>query len=91
MIIGRDLRTHLGIIVDFKDGYVIWDEIKCPMKQYYSVGMKEVAYTLYKNTNEPEIIKSSNDHVLLILDACYKKADLKSIVCQIKTLNQVEQ
>ena len=61
------------------------------MKQHHSVGTKEVAYTLYKNTNEPEIIKSSNDRVLHILDVCYKKADLTSIVCDVKTLNQVEQ
>eukprot|EP00957_Ditylum_brightwellii_P186913 14233476-Ditylum_brightwellii.AAC.1 len=50
MIIGRDLMTDLGIIIDFKDGYIIWDGIKCPMKQRHSVGMKEVVYTLYKNT-----------------------------------------
>ena len=60
------------------------------MKQHHSVGTKEVAYTLYKNTNEPEIIKSSNDCVLCILDVCYKKADLNSIVRDVKTLNHIE-
>ena len=91
MIIGRDLLTDLGIIIDFKDGYVIWDGIKSPMKQHHSVGTKEVAYTLYENTTEPEIIKSSNERVSRILDACYQKADLASLVCQVKTLNKVEQ
>ena len=61
------------------------------MKQHHSVGTKEVAYTLYKNTTEPEIIKSSNECVSHILDACYQKADLASLVRQVKTLNKVEQ
>ena len=91
MIIGRDLMSDLRTIIDFEDGYIIWDGIKCPMKQHHSVGTKEIAYTLYKNTNEPEIIKSSNDHVLCILDVCYKKADLSSIAHEVETLNQVEQ
>eukprot|EP00957_Ditylum_brightwellii_P143776 10954977-Ditylum_brightwellii.AAC.1 len=72
--------TDLGMIIDVEDGYVIWDGIKCPMKQHHSVGMKEVAYALYKNANEPEIIKPSNGFDLHILDVCYKKADLNSIV-----------
>ena len=91
MIIGRDLMTDLRIIIDFEDGYLIWDGIKCPMKQHQSVGTKEVAYALYQNTNEPKITKSNNDCVSHILDVRYKKADLSSIVCDIKMLNQVEQ
>ena len=84
MILSRDLMRDLGIIIDFEDGYVIWDGIECPMKQHHSVGTEEVAYALYKNTNELEVIKSGNDCFLRILDACYKKADLTSIVCDIK-------
>ena len=88
MIIGRDLLTDLGIIIDFEDGYIIWDGIKSPMKQHHYVGTKEVAYALYENTTEPEIIKSSNERVSRILDACYQKADLASLVRQVKTLNK---
>ena len=91
MIIGRDLLTDLGIIIDFEDGYIIWDGIKSPMKHHHSVGTKEVAYALYENMTEPEIIKSSNECVSRILDACYQKADLASLVRQVKTLNKVEQ
>ena len=29
MIIGRDLMSDLKIIIDFEDGYIIWDGIKC--------------------------------------------------------------
>ena len=73
IIIGRDLLTELGIIIDFKNNVSIWDNAEVPMK--------ERECTIDSAFHIPEEhLDTELDRVKRILDAKYEPADLEEVV-----------
>ena len=73
MILGRDLITELGIVLDFKSMEVEWDGARIPMKD-----ASASANTSF-HVQERGCIAEMSDRVNRILDAKYEKADLSAI------------
>jgi hypothetical protein len=74
MILGRDALTGLGIKIDFGHNVLEWDSIVIPMKDANE--NIEEAFTLH----EPKAVIQASDRLKSILDAKYKKADLREVV-----------
>ncbi len=85
MIIGRDLLTKLGIIINFKDTNFTWDGV--------TITMKDVNATVqdsYFVEDSATVIDATNC-VKAILDAKYQKANLDEEVQKCSHLSSTEQ
>ena len=74
MIIGMDLLGELGIDILNSTHFIKWDEAEIPMRPR-DVTIKD-AYVI----EDPPLVKASTKRITQILDAKYKKANLKDIV-----------
>jgi hypothetical protein len=72
MIIGQDLITDLGLDINGSDLSIFWDDAAIPWRDIDAT--INDAFLSYRPSHQPE--KSTRK----ILDATYKKADLKEIV-----------
>ena len=81
MIFGRDLLQELGINLDFQNNFVAGKETTIPLKL--------IKYKMRTNfaIQESKIIKGATNGIKKILDAKYKKANLKDITTKFKHLN----
>ena len=73
MIIGRNILSALGIQFDFSTMSIQWEQASVPMKDSDTVA-DEVF-----NVKDPEAIQDASSRLKGILDAEYKKADLKDV------------
>ena len=78
-IIGRDLLSELGIIIDFKNSTLEWNDNNIPMRE------SSCTYTDSYAIDDPPgvdemVSRVSGDNLKTILDAKYKKADLNKII-----------
>ena len=85
MIIGRDILQGLGIKFDFSDLTIEWDAVTVPMRDADSV--QEDAFYVH----EPEAITEATQRIKTILDAKYKKANLKEVAASASHLSSLEQ
>ncbi len=72
-----------GIILDFKDKMITVDEVKLTMQNIKYLQGSSTLHVLKHNHSlamEPQSTQDATKCVMRILDAKYKKADLKSIV-----------
>ena len=92
LIIGRDLLSQLGIIIDFKKNNIVWDDMLLHMKlpntkppqDFYSTKpeptMKQILSAKYSLANLPTIVKGythlSKENQQLLLQLLQKYADL---------------
>ena len=85
LILGTNTMDELGIILNFKQKMLTIDEIKLPMtsindmsasKIYKALVLKDCKAVL----KEPKSLEDATQHVVQILDANYKKADLQTVV-----------
>ena len=81
IIIGRDILEELGIIIDFKNKQITWDEISTPMRSLTS--LKNDGYFI----NDSDIVNEATKHTTRILDAHYEAANLDEIVANCHNLN----
>jgi hypothetical protein len=82
-ILGAKTMKKYGIILDFKDKMITVDEVKLPMKNINYLQGSSTLHALKFNHSlamEPHSKQDATKRVTRILDAKYKKADLKSIV-----------
>jgi hypothetical protein len=84
LILGTQTMDELGIILDFKNKMITIDEIELPMQ--YNNHMPKSNYEALALTNslasckEPKSMEEATNHVVRILDANYKKANLQEVV-----------
>ncbi len=85
MIIGRDLLTELGIIINFKEANVTWDGV--------TIGMKDVHATVQDSyfVEDSATVTDATNRVKAILDAKYQKANLDEEVQKCSHLSTTEQ
>ena len=95
LIIGRDLMKELGLIIDFKNESIIWDDVKVsmktanaqPPKEFYNTGkpitpnkIKEILSAKYAPANLAEEVKSF-DHL-----SSSEQADLLTLLTKYESL-----
>jgi hypothetical protein len=85
LILGRDMLSALGIILDFSRDMIIWEEGKMPMKTRDSTSKNSFF------VKEPDALHEEADKMSKILDAKYQKADLKNIAEITKGLTEEPQ
>ena len=79
-MLGRDLCGQLGIVIDFENGLLKWNEAQARMKDIDFAG--KVIY----NINDLRHIQNLSKHVKKILDANYHKANLVKVTNNCKHL-----
>ena len=80
MIIGRDLLSELGIVLDFKKGVMVWDLAEIPMKPYdnFCADMIDTYEQEVMMMHDPDT--TEGERIQQILDAKYSSADLRAEV-----------
>ena len=91
MIIGLDLMSELGLIINCEDKIVEWKELKIPMTTASTkFKNKQQLNAMLESTQEPKSTRSEQSRLVKILDADYKPANLDEIVSQAENLNSTE-
>jgi hypothetical protein len=85
LILGCDMLSALGIILDFSRDMIIWEEGKMPMKPRDST--RENSFFV----KEPNALHEEADKMSKTLDAKYQKADLKNIAEITRGLTEEQQ
>ena len=73
VIMGRDIITSLGLIIDFKHGKLLWDHLELNLADNNSQ-----ARELYEHSSSA--VSAVESRVVKILDAEYKKSDLNDAI-----------
>jgi hypothetical protein len=81
MIIGRDIMTELGIILDYDQLHSIWEESSVPMKQT-NANIKQTF-----RIQDSHVVDDTMERFRRILDAKYEPANLDQIVAQCNRLS----
>ena len=90
MIIGRDLLTELGMIIDFNNRTMTWDHATISMETEDPRSKKRktvAAANTFSQDKYPESVRMVSSRITTILDCEYAPADLPTIVDKIKYLN----
>ena len=80
-VLGRDILKKLGMILDFQNETVIWEE--------QEVSMKPSNYTITQHfsISDPVSIQAETERMKKILSAKYKKADVREVADSANTLD----
>jgi hypothetical protein len=84
MILGRDLLKELGIVIDFAEEMVTWDDMSTPVKPEDADAEQHYNISDSQQIDATMCIKN-------ILDAKYEKADLDKIVTESDHLTKQQQ
>ena len=88
MIVGLDLMSELGLIINYEDKIVEWKELKIHMTTSSTkFKNKQHLNAILESTQEPKSTRSEQSRLIKILDADYKPANLDEIVRQAENLN----
>ena len=85
MIIGQDLLSKLGLILNFKENTVIWDEYEIPMKNVDAT--RKDSYYVEDST----AVNEATSRIKQILDAKYDPVNLDDVVAECTHLSDTEQ
>ena len=85
MIIGRDLLRELGIVINFAEETVTWDDVSTPMKP------EDATEQEHFNISDSTQVDEATMRIKDILDAKYEKADLDKIVAGCDYLDATQQ
>ena len=93
MIIGSDLLSELGIILDYSDAVITWEHVTVPMKNYGFFRDRTNLEKLYEINKIDGILQSAEHRQMVILDADYTRVDIPQYVHEIPhlTTNEKEQ
>jgi hypothetical protein len=84
LILGTQTMDELGIILDFRNKMITIDEIELPMQSINNMPKSNHEALALTNSlascKEPKSTEEATNHVLCILDANYKKANLQEVV-----------
>ena len=84
MIVGRDLLAELGIVLDFQQQVIQWDESEISMKEH------DCKIATHFHVNDSTSMHDATTRLKKILDAKYTKANLKAEVDKCTHLNEEE-
>jgi hypothetical protein len=73
VIVGRNIIMNLGLIIDFKNGKLFWDELELNLE---CTGPK--SDELFEHSSSS--VSAVESRIVKILDAGYKKSDLNDVV-----------
>ena len=77
MIIGCKLLEELGMILDYKQCIMTWEDAEVPMK-LTDYEIKEL-YSMLQELTEPKQVHEATDCMNRILAATYDKAELDKV------------
>jgi hypothetical protein len=73
VIMGRDVTTDLGLIIDFKNGRILWDDLELSLNTKSTTPNESFEQT-------GSAVTSVESRVVRIFDAEYKKNDLQNSI-----------
>ena len=82
LILGRDILHELGIIFNFQNKTITWQEVSISMKPPNCTAKEFFAI------KESCQVRNATKRIKQILDAEYKKIDLKSIILNLNYLKE---
>jgi hypothetical protein len=94
MIIGHDLMSQLGIILDFDKQIMMWDESTIKMKEYkdlLDINSPINEFYWHEEIYESQALIEASSCLKKILDAKYEPADLDKIAHNCDYLTDNEQ
>ena len=80
IIIGRNVLSDLGIILNFNDNTIKWEDQEVEMKDPSFFKNKNQLFSTFYSSSEPDEVKEMAFRAEQIADAHYEKADLAKIV-----------
>jgi hypothetical protein len=89
MILGRDLLEQLPLDIKFSDRTMSWQEVTIPMKKADELDYQNINETV-KQCYETGHLHEVTQRTMEILDATYKKADLRDITSKCTYLPKEE-
>ena len=93
MILGRDVMSELGIMLNFKDQTMTWDDSTISMKDPESLpDLLDPINDLFWSNNHYETValQEASAHLQKILDAKYTPAELNAVVQVFRHLSEDE-
>jgi hypothetical protein len=91
MIIGIDLLTELGMVLNFQDKIVSLDTGTIPVREYGNLKTLKLLTDIYLTANEPKLLEVEFTRSAKILNVEYKPATvLQEIIDTCNNLNQKE-
>ena len=92
LLLGTDMCQELGIIIDYKDSVVHWDNATVPLVDRDTFRTDIPLYEhMYHQTAESESAQSATARMTRILDNDYHRADLEAVVQKCTHLTKNEQ
>jgi hypothetical protein len=94
MIIGHDLMSQLGIILDFDRQTMMWDKSTIKMKEYedlLDIDSPINEFYWHEESYKSQALNDASTHLKKILDAKYKPTDLNKIACDCNYLTDDKQ
>ena len=91
MIIGMDLMTEIGIVIDCEDKVIKWEGQEIPMKENHLLSLQEVLEMMYFAAGEPQGVLEAEDRHAKILDADYSKGNMDEYVHELSYLTRFHQ
>ena len=97
-IVGRDLLRELGLVLNFCDSNIQWNDVQIPMNQTYGIpysanGNKTSNATkqTHYHIRDSEVLQTDLERIKSILDAKYEPANLQDVTGQCTHLSDKEQ
>jgi hypothetical protein len=90
MIMGMDLMTSIGIMVDCEQRCIRWGGTEIPLKTRNTLSDNEILHILYNAANEPDILQEAENRQSRILDADYHKVEVDPFVQELEHLTKDE-
>ena len=90
MILGMDLMTKIGIVVDTERKVVRWERMETPLKNRGTQISNYWIEQVYQTTQDPSVLQSAEERHAKILDADYSARDLDDFVSELKHLKDKE-
>ena len=90
MIIGMDLMTELGLVIDLDNKSIRWKELKIELKPRGLLSNANVVQEMYAIDTAPDSIKNAEARQSEILDADYSATDIQEYVHSLNHLSQKE-
>jgi hypothetical protein len=91
MIIGTDLMTALGIVINFSTNKMSWEGVDIPMRPKNQITDQLVATAIYHMKMDAPIIQKAEKRQQAILDAEYKATNVAEYTQSLKHLTPEQQ
>ncbi|GAX22752.1 putative transposase [Fistulifera solaris] len=90
MILGMDLLTAIGLVVDTENRVVRWEQSTTPLKQRGMLNESNMLQILYHASPGISTVHEAENRQARILDADYSKVDIEEYVKELDYLTQEE-